>query len=287
MRINEVSENSTGYFGERKYMGAYFNLHTGADYEIAIHQLNNKSYPTLHWHSGIEIELMLDGSAVHFFNGYQYTISRGEIWYSNYDTYHSFINCDCMVIAHALFRENLIPEEIRNRLLSVKTGFFRLSEEECMATERLFNKMIDAKNSNDAYATYYISAILTQMIIECMKHVSLPEASSFSSSSSSLSSKALSLIHCHFREDISLQKTASMLAVNANYLGRLFLKTTGQSFSEYLTALRMQYALSLLCNTNLSIKEIAFDCGYRSVEYFYASFKKYFGNSPANVRKLK
>lgn len=45
-----------------------------------------------------------------------------------------------MVIAHALFRENMLPVEIWNRLYVTKTGFFRLSEEECFAKERLFKK---------------------------------------------------------------------------------------------------------------------------------------------------
>ena len=266
-------------------MKAHFNdydLQAGVDCEAEIRYLWKNFYSPPHWHNGIEIELMLGGSAVHVYNGRQYTISRGDIWYSNYDTCHSILNGDEPVIAHTMFREKLLPEEIRNRLLTAETGTFRLSEQECCVAECLFQKLVDAQNRQDVYTPHYISAILTQMIIECMVY----SKSLSPSFPSSLCSKVLSLIHRNYREDISLQKIASTLSVNANYLGRLFLQTTGQTFSEYLTALRMQYALSLLRNTNLSIKEVAFDCGYNSVEYFYASFKKYFGNSPASIRKL-
>ena len=61
--------------------------------------------------------------------------------------------------------------------------------------------------------------------------------------------------------------------------------TTGMSFSEYLLMLRMKAAGRLLYATQLSVAEVAHQCGYPAESTFYRVFRKYHGISPSQYRK--
>lgn len=71
---------------------------------------------------------------------------------------------------------------------------------------------------------------------------------------------------------LNLQKNS----VTPNYLGMLFSKRMGVSFSDYLNTVRLRVACNLLAQTELSVKEIAFASGYNSFEHFEYTFKKTF-----------
>ncbi|MBE5742471.1 MAG: helix-turn-helix transcriptional regulator [Clostridiales bacterium] len=50
--------------------------------------------------------------------------------------------------------------------------------------------------------------------------------------------------------------------------------------------MKFTYAKSLLSSTDMGIKEIAFSVGYSSVSQFHTAFKKMFGFTPKEFRKL-
>ena len=55
---------------------------------------------------------------------------------------------------------------------------------------------------------------------------------------------------------------------------------------RYLTENRMKYAVKLLENTSLSIKEVAQKSGYDDQLYFSNIFRIHYGRSPRAYRKL-
>ena len=65
----------------------------------------------------------------------------------------------------------------------------------------------------------------------------------------------------------------------------LKLEELGLSFSEYITARRMQKAKELLKDDSRSIEEIANAVGYHDYFYFTKVFKKTQGISPSKYRK--
>lgn len=85
--------------------------------------------------------------------------------------------------------------------------------------------------------------------------------------------------------ELSLLKVAEYVELNEKYFTNRFTKETGETFSSYLTTLRMQKARELLKTTNFKIYEIAEMVGYHSVEHFNRMFKKMNGISPLQYRK--
>ncbi len=85
--------------------------------------------------------------------------------------------------------------------------------------------------------------------------------------------------------DIKLNTIADQLHMDAIYLGRLFKKSMGIGFKDYVVQKRMERAQQLIRTTNLPISEIAEKVGYREENYFRMSFKRFCGCSPREYKR--
>ena len=96
--------------------------------------------------------------------------------------------------------------------------------------------------------------------------------------------RTLEYVETHFKEGITLEKTAEVLNITPEYLSTLFKREMGMNFSVFLKEFRMKQAKRLLKSTNLKIYEIAQECGYSNSNYFTKVFKEVTGISPAEYR---
>ncbi|GFZ97140.1 putative two-component response regulator [Paenibacillus marchantiophytorum] len=83
---------------------------------------------------------------------------------------------------------------------------------------------------------------------------------------------------------LTLKEEADRIEFSPNYLGQLFKEATGQTFHEYLVALRMEKAGELLRNPKLRIYEVADQVGYRYMPYFSKQFKETYRMTPVEFR---
>jgi len=82
----------------------------------------------------------------------------------------------------------------------------------------------------------------------------------------------------------SLEELANRVELSKYHFTRLFKKTTGLSPMEFLTKVRMEKAVKLLRNTELTIEEIARNIGYSNGSYFIKVFREWIGFSPGEFR---
>jgi len=92
-------------------------------------------------------------------------------------------------------------------------------------------------------------------------------------------------IHERFDINLTLESCAERLNYHPVYLGRVFRKETGMSFSEYLSRYRISVAKKWLAETNMTVAEIAEKLGYHNGPNFSRSFKKFAGVSPGQYRE--
>ena len=71
------------------------------------------------------------------------------------------------------------------------------------------------------------------------------------------------------------------------YVSRVFKETTGESPISYLIRVRLVKACGLLAGNGASVREIARQVGYEDAYYFSKLFKKYYGVSPMEYRRMK
>ena len=78
---------------------------------------------------------------------------------------------------------------------------------------------------------------------------------------------------------------AALVGYTEYYLTEKFKKETGQSVSSYIRYARVERAKVLLESTDLSIREIAEQLAFNTVNYFIQSFRDTAGYTPAQYRK--
>ena len=90
----------------------------------------------------------------------------------------------------------------------------------------------------------------------------------------------------NYDKDISLNYLANnRYYLHPKYLSNIFKKSTGMTFSSYLTQIRMKKALYLLETTYMSISDVSAYSGYNNLSYFIKKFKSYYNITPKEVRK--
>ncbi len=97
--------------------------------------------------------------------------------------------------------------------------------------------------------------------------------------------KAVALVREFYADGITLDEISRQLRVTPEYLGTLFHRETGTSFSAYIRNVRMDKAKELLCGTQLKLYEVAQKSGYSDAKYFSKVFRESEGMSPADYRK--
>lgn len=91
-------------------------------------------------------------------------------------------------------------------------------------------------------------------------------------------------INTCYSENITLKDVAKVVNLNPNYISQVFKRTTGTTFSHYLTNLRITHAKKLLTTTNISINDVSIQSGFNDYFYFLKTFKKYTGKTPSEFR---
>ena len=97
--------------------------------------------------------------------------------------------------------------------------------------------------------------------------------------------QAIAYIYDNFKNKVTLDEISRQLSVSPTYLSHVFNKSTETTLNNYLNLVRLKYACKLLVSTDRSVKEIAFESGYNSLEYFLYVFKDKLKTTPGKYRK--
>ena len=84
---------------------------------------------------------------------------------------------------------------------------------------------------------------------------------------------------------VTLTDVAKHFGFSISYCSRLIKASTGLSFNEWRSALRMRRAERMLLNTNKTVAAISEELGYMNPETFIRSFKKFTQMTPTQYRK--
>lgn len=101
---------------------------------------------------------------------------------------------------------------------------------------------------------------------------------------SSIVSHIKKYIDDRYHEQIFLNDIANMLDLSSKYIGKIFKDNTGLTITDYIHNLRITEACELIKSTDKKFTLIAYDIGYRDVNYFSHMFKLRTGYTPREYR---
>lgn len=96
--------------------------------------------------------------------------------------------------------------------------------------------------------------------------------------------QAKEIVDTRYQEHLTLEDLSRSVNISPFYLCRLFREELGVNFTDYLTKLRMEKAVSLLAQ-GLTVKECCFAVGYNDPNYFSRIFRKFYTMTPSEYRE--
>lgn len=86
-------------------------------------------------------------------------------------------------------------------------------------------------------------------------------------------------INKNFKEHISLEEISGLVSMTVPAFCRYFKKTTGKTFTKLVNEYRVVHATKLLAESNMSITDVCFECGFNNFSHFNKLFKEFAGKS--------
>lgn len=123
-----------------------------------------------------------------------------------------------------------------------------------------------------AFFAEQLSALINQIMLETQN------------TEPPLVQKARDYIEKHKMEPLSLADVAKASGASVFHFCKVFHKSTGLKFTDYVARVRLEDARTQLLNPSRRVSEIAYDVGFQSLTQFNRIFKRVFGQSPTEFR---
>ena len=91
-------------------------------------------------------------------------------------------------------------------------------------------------------------------------------------------------INNNFQNHISLNEIADKVSLTVPAFCRYFKKSTGKTFTKLVNEYRIVHATKLLSESQMSIADVAFECGFNNFSHFNKLFKEFTGKSASKYR---
>jgi AraC-like DNA-binding protein len=254
----------------------------------------------IHYHTLIEISLILRGKGIYKTNDKTYTIQEGDIFFYRPNEAHCITDIEAggMELLNLHIAPYYLYTNLQNALNSnyvkilaanfpLKSNKLNdiLSSEQFEEVKNLFlsiRREMESKKSD--YVTFvcnYISAILI-LISRSYKNAKFSQKEK---QSYQRLLQAIKYIDTHFKDDITLDGIAQNVGYSRCYFSSIFKKCMGMSIWDYICIKRIEESLTLIKTTDQNIADIALECGFNNAVNFNRLFKKYTNVTPNFFRK--
>lgn len=256
-----------------------------------------------HWHTEWELIRVKEGLLTLHIDEEEVRAEEGDVLLLRDSMFHGGAEADgiyeCLVFDfYGLFHEmEPIKEFIRPfyRMKQLPQLHFKVEKEPeiCQIVSVLMDdnyNYFEEKNNPNGWRELATVSGLGQMFAMIMKRGWFKENKQESVRSSHRITKiktVLEYIEKHYQSPITLTELAEVAGMNPQYFCRAFKEVTMQSPMDYVIYYRLEQAVRLLSATDMSVMDVALECGFNDCSYFIRVFKKQKNMTPNQYRKLK
>ncbi|MFT4145048.1 MAG: AraC family transcriptional regulator [Mobilitalea sp.] len=142
---------------------------------------------------------------------------------------------------------------------------------------KIYNYYQSGKKFPEAIQSAYIARILGEFFAKPWMDASGKD---------DIVDKVVNYIEENYEQELSISELAKVAGLSEFYFSRIFKKHTGFTIHEYIIKTKVVNAKELLKSTNLSLREIAYQCGFSNESSFCNTFKKITDMTPGNFRSM-
>ena len=258
-------------------MRAFYETRSEAFY---VGGMTHYPYP-LHVHEIVEMVYLLRGECDMEIDGQLYTLRAGDAAIAFPFAPHSYnrISDDAEGLA-AFFSASAIPEldSTFHTLLPdepVVRGE-KIGQDALLAVERLKNA---GENSPTRMAWLHL------LLVYLMNVIPLHSAQGYQERD--LGARVVRYVYEHACENISLSSTARALGISESHLSHLFAQQFHVYFRHFINAIRIDKAVVLMQDANMTLTQICYQSGFDNVRTFRRAFSRQMGMLPTDyIRTL-
>ena len=244
---------------------------------------------TLHDHNHYQIIYICDGAGVFFLGENTHTVRPGMLY---------FIGRNCPHGLHTNKSSSLKTLDIKfmvtnNSEFHDKLGMLNARAIHCTSDPRTLLERIrnEGENQNDYYhemSNMYLMQLLVNLLREYPSKTNTDtHPDHFSPNTDPQLQKAITFIHEHYSQELSLQQIAKAAGYNQRHLISRFNESFGISPIRFLYSIRAQNAQELIRYSDYELKQIAIMTGFKSVHHFSRVFHQTTGYPPGAWRDME
>lgn len=242
----------------------------------------NDNMSNSHFHDFFELYYLESGERHHMINGELYDLSSQNcVIFPPNIMHHSFGDKDVAFKRIVIYftPDMILSPAIRSHLEG-EAHFFSLKN--CKRSMiNLLMSMINTEVDNDGlFQEEYLKTLLNHLILTLLRASYTP----IKSIPKTRTSQAVTYIHEHYAEDISVAGLAELLYISPYHLCREFKRMTGKTIIQYVNLTRVLHAQRMLLETDHNITRISRDTGFSNLTHFNRIFKGITGMSPSQKR---
>lgn len=250
-----------------------------------------------HTHDFVEINYVEEGSGYHYVNDRLIPIKRGDIFLIPIGTSHVFRPSSPeqdqpLIIYNCIFKPQVLdhwksffnPKSDLYRTLFHSDGqgsYLHCQDKHDKFMPIIYNMHSEYLKKYDGHETI-LTSLLIQLLTLFQRYETKPENEP---APTNKLEDAVHYIKRNYFKNITVKQVADYSYMSASHFQRLFKKTTGLTFTQYLQNVRIQKCCNLLKTTNKSVHQIANQVGYQDMKFFHSLFRKKTGVTPQQYRR--
>lgn len=222
-----------------------------------------------------------------------YTLEAGDLFYIPAEHRFSFETSSATGLTFVYFKFSGLGVDAASTtehwIDRLQSTAFQISDEYVVPAERVIRELVRAHLEQTVRSTLESKALLYELLSLLYCSLRQVDQEHLTSQQIEYVESARRWITERVDRSFSLEELARAIGVSKYHLARLFARRYSMSPGQYHTRLRMQNAKSLIELGHLSISEVGYHLGYRSVHSFSRAFKAYWGVSPTEYasRRVK
>jgi YesN/AraC family two-component response regulator len=234
---------------------------------------SNLNFPS-HIHSSFEIVVITKGELQIILNDKEETLREGECALIFPNQIHAFKTEKSSQHMICIFSPQLVRAY-------GKIFDFKVPKRNKFVLDKFYQDKI--REIKDITNTMELKGILYSICAEFDKQAEYVEAKA---DKNNLLFTIFKFVEENYAKECSLYSLADKTSYNYVYLSKHFSKCTKMTYTEYVNRYRINEACYLLINTNNTMLDIAYECGFDCLRSFNRNFKKIMGVSPTEYKEL-